>query len=123
MEVKNIIKANIKRKRIKNKFLLEHYYLIKKFSIRKIAKIFHVHNSTICRTLHKMNIKTKYRINLNQKQIKYLYKKRQLSMEAIARLYNCSRSVIYRILTKLHIKIRPKNFIQKKNEMEDGKMD
>jgi predicted transcriptional regulator len=109
-----VIKSNINRRQIKDKTLLEYYYLIKKYSTRKIAKIFKVHNSTVSRTLHNMHIKIKYKKNLNKKRVQYLYKKRQLSMETIARLYNCSRSVIYRILTKLCIKIRPKKFYSKK---------
>jgi predicted transcriptional regulator len=111
-----VIKSNINRIKIKNKSLLEYYYLSRKYSVRKLAKIFKVHHSTISRTLKRMNIKTKYKLTLNLKYISHLYLINQYSMQKIANKLHCSRSVIYRILQKLLIKIRPKSFYAKKEK-------
>jgi len=110
-----VIKSNINRRRIKNKSLLKYYYLIKNYSIRKIAKIFNVNNSTISRTLKRMNIKTKYRLKINQNTMYKLYYINHFSMEQIARKFKCSRGVIFRILKLLSIKIRPQKFYSKKD--------
>jgi IS30 family transposase len=110
-----IIKSNINRRKIKNKSILIHYYIIKNYPTRKIAKILKVHNSTISRTLKRMNIKTQYNLKINKKSVYKLYNSHNFSMEKIARRFNCSRSVIFRILKELSIKIRPKEFYSKAN--------
>jgi 5-methylcytosine-specific restriction endonuclease McrA len=109
-----VIKSNIQRRCIVNKSLLKYYYIDKKYSTRKLARMFNVHNSTISRTLKRMNIKSKYRLNIDEQIIKKLYD--NYSISRIARKLKCSCTVIYRILKKLSIKIRPKEFYSEKEK-------
>jgi len=108
-----IIASNIKRTKIKNRTLMIEYYIIKKYSTRKIAKLFNVEPSTISRTLRRMKIKTKYRVPINKTLVFDLYINKLLSVAEVARKLKCSTAPLYRILKELNIKIRPKDFYTK----------
>jgi predicted transcriptional regulator len=108
-----IVESNIRRTRIKDKNLLYNYYILKKYSTRKIAEIFNVEPSTVSRSLNRMKIKTEYRLKLNEKLIYKMYVIKLFSVSKISESFKCSASPVTRILKSMHVKIRNKDFYTK----------
>jgi hypothetical protein len=125
-----IVESNIRRTRIKDKNLLYNYYILKKYSTRKIAEIFNVGLKEVTfsaylktadkvtrkegsRSLNRMKIKTEYRLKLNEKLIYKMYVIKLFSVSKISESFKCSASPVTRILKSMHVKIRNKDFYTK----------
>ncbi|MFH1938387.1 MAG: LAGLIDADG family homing endonuclease [Patescibacteria group bacterium] len=102
---------------------LHLFYVKKKFSARKIAKICHCDQTAILNRLRKYNIlirQPKKKIGISKEKIEQLYIKKNLSTYKIAEIFNCTSSAIYRYLKLYEIKTRPLKRINiSKNELKD----
>ena len=97
------------------KYKLIELYKRRKLSIRKIAKIYPCHWTTIYRKLRAFNIEIRSpseaatKIHISKSKLKYYYLHEKLSTCEIAKIYNCDDFTILKKIHAYNIKVRTRS--------------